>query len=180
MVLLPTTEDFGAASGLINFGNLENIYHSIIDETFVGLGGSRGPAVIHLPPIKEQDTQTQGGPQAQQYNPFFGRSAQPSSRTRNTGVKITPRDIQFTVHARIGPHGGDDLQGIGDLKDNEIAFTFPIEALDHVKDALSISFEGRRYEVDETRPIGFTVRRYLIVKCTEINEQDTDTTGTNG
>lgn len=180
MVSLPTTENFAASSGLINFGNMEDIYHSIIDETFVGFGGSRGSAVVHLPPIKEQDAQTQGGPQATQYNSFFGQAPMPSPRTRNTGVKITPRDIPFTVHSRIGPHGGDDLEGIGDLKDNEAAFTFPIEALKHVQDSLSISYEGRRYKVDETRPIGFTVRRYLIVKCTEINEADTDTTGTNG
>lgn len=180
MVILSTTENFAASSGLINFANMENIYHSIIDETFVGLGGDRGQAVIHLPPIKTEDPQTQGGPQASQFNPFFGRAGIPSNRTRNTGTRITHRDIPFTVHARIGPKGPDDLLGIGDLKDNEISFTFPIEALDYVNNALSISFEGRRYKVDEHRPIGFTVRRYLIVKCTEINEADTDTTGVNG
>jgi hypothetical protein len=180
MILLPTTEDFSASSGLIDFGALENIYHSVMDETFVGLGGNRGRAIIHLPPIKTQNLTTQSGPQSQQYNPFFGRSSIPSPTTRNTGVEVTPRDIEFTVHSRIGPHGGDDLQGIGDLKDNEIALTFQIEALQYVEDALSISFEGRRYQVDETRPIGFTVRRYLIVKCTEINEIDNSTGENHG
>jgi len=32
----------------------------------------------------------------------------------------------------------------------------------------------------ETRPIGFSVRRYVIVILDEINELDVDQTGTNG
>lgn len=180
MTLIPTTENFAASSGLINFGHLENIYHSIIDETFQGFGGSRGKAIVHLPPSVVEDTQTQSGPQATQYNPFFGRASMPSPHTRHAGTRVTPRDIEFTVHSRIGPMGDDDLMGIGDLKDNEASFTFPIEALSFIQDALSISYEGRRYQVDETRPIGLTVRRYVIVKCTEINEKDINTTGVNG
>ena len=48
--------------------------------------------------------------------------------------------------------------------------TLVIESLPHLKETLSISIEGRRYHITETRPIGFSTRRYIMVKLKEIQE----------
>ena len=113
MVLLPNNENFSAASGLINVGLLENIYHSVMDEAFIDLGRT---ITLHLKPIVEQDSNTQSRPASQQYNPYFQRVAGPNTNTRNTGTKITPRDVNYKAQIKVGPLSGlDDLMGIGTL-----------------------------------------------------------------
>ncbi|WP_337905344.1 hypothetical protein, partial [Mesomycoplasma ovipneumoniae] len=67
---------------------------------------------------------------------------------------------------------GDDYLGIGDLKANEAVVTLDIGALEHLGETLSISIEGRRYSITETRPIGFSSRRFILVKMSEIQELD--------
>jgi hypothetical protein len=170
MVLIPSNEDFSAASGIVNIGGLQSIYKSIIDETFVDMGRT---VVFHLEPKRSVNPNTTAQPQANSFNPFF--QAVPVART-NTGVhgvEFTPRDVQYTAHIRVGPlKGGDDQTGMGDLKANEAQLTLDIGALDHVKDALSVTVEGRRYRIDETRPVGLTKRDYMLVKLTEIQETD--------
>lgn len=180
MVLLPSNENFATASGIVNIPHLENIYESIMYGAFVGLGGDRGKAILHLQPVQQQDTSTQSAPQPQQYNPFFGRASQPNPVGKIPGTKITHRDVEYTVMSRIKNVPEEDTLGIGELKENQIALTFVIEALDHLGETLSLSFEGRRYEIDATRPFGFSKRRFVLVVCTEINEQDVNTEGTNG
>lgn len=168
MTLLPNNENFSAASGIINSGFLEAMYHSIIDETFLDLGRT---ITLHLPPAIEADTASQSLPQGQQYNSFFGRVPVPTSNTRGAGVKIESQEVQYKAHIKVGPlKAGDDLKGIGDLEDNEAAITVVIEALEHIKAAHKIDIEGRFYRVDKTRPIGFNQRRYMIVKLQEIQD----------
>jgi hypothetical protein len=168
MVLLPNNQDLTASSGIINMPFLESIYHSVMDETFLDLGRS---VILHLQPEIEQDPITQAQPAPQQYNPFFGRTPVPNINTRNPGVKITPRDVHYDAHIVVGPlKAEEDTQGIGDLLDNEARITLVIEALPHLQETLSISIEGRRYSLEETRPIGFSTRRYVICKLKEIQE----------
>jgi len=173
MVLLPNNQDLTASSGIINMPFLEDVYHSIIDETFMDLGRT---VVLHLDPTIEQDVVTQSQQAPQQYNPFFKRAPVPNVNTRNPGVKITHRDVQYDAHIRVGPVTGEDTDGIGDLLDNEAMITLVIEALPHIQQTLSISIEGRRYRIDETRPIGFTKRRYIMCKLKEIQETEPPTT----
>jgi len=171
MVLENSLQDFSAGSGLIDMPFLESLYHSVIDETFMDIGRN---ITLHLPPIVEQDAPTQGQPQSAQYNSYFGRTPAPRTNTRGTGTKITPRDVIYKAQIKVGPmKEGDDTTGMGDLKANQAMITIAIEGLGHVKDAISISIEGRRYTVDETRPIGFSQRRYVMCLLTEINEADT-------
>lgn len=175
MVLLSNNQDLTAASGILNIPFLESIYHSVIDETFATLAGDR-IVTLHLNPEIQQDVVTQSQPAPQQFNPFFGRTPVPNTNTRNPGVKITHRDVQYNAHIKIGPlRDGDDNMGIGDLKANQAAITLVIEALPHLQEALSVSIEGRRYTIDETRPIGFSRRRYVIAILTEINESEPPT-----
>lgn len=171
MVLLPSPESFSSASGIVNMPLLNAYYRSFIDESFLDMGRL---ITLHLPPIKQQDPTTQSQTQPSQYNPYFGRVQAPKTNRRNTGVTITHRDVQYTAHIVVGPVRGDDTKGIGDLADNQVAVTLAIAALDHVKQALSMSIEGRRYQIDETRPIGLTQRDYLIVIGTEIDEASID------
>ena len=174
MVLIPNNQDLSAGSGVINVPFLEAIYHSFMDDAMQGLGGNRGQVIMHLPPIKEQDVPTQSQQAAQQYNPFFSRVPVPTTNTRNTGVKVTPRDVQYTAQIVVGPiKNENDLTGMGELNQNEARITVVIEALEHVNQALSFSIEGRRYTKDgDPRPIGFSVRRYLIVKLRAIQEAE--------
>lgn len=170
MIQLTSNEDFTASSGIINMPALEAVYHSVMDEAFVDLGRT---ITLHLNPVIEQDTTTQGLAPPQQYNPFFGGVPVPKSNTKGKGVKVTPRDVNYTAQIKVGPlKEGKDMTGMGDLKANEAMITLVIEALPHLQDTLSISVEGRRYSIIETRPIGFTKRRYIMVKLEEINEKD--------
>lgn len=173
MTLLPNNQDLMAGSGIINMPFLENIYHSIMDEALQDLGGNRGQVIFHLPPEIQQDTTTQSQAAPQQYNPFFGRVPVPRTNTRNPGVRVSYRDVAYTAHIRIGPIKADnDSEGIGDLADTEAMITVVIEALPHVEEALSCSIEGRKYSIENTRPGGFTKRRYLLVKLKEIPETE--------
>lgn len=177
MVIINNNQDLTAGSGVINMGFLESIYHSIMDEALEDLGGQRGQIIFHLKPLIQQDNVTQAQPAAQQYNPFFGRTPVPSQTTRHTGTKVTPRDVSYTGHIVVGPRIPltNDLSGIGHLNNNEAMVTVVIEALQHVQEAISVSIEGRRYSVNNTRPIGFTKRRYLMIKLTEIQETEIQT-----
>lgn len=171
MIFVNNNQNLSAASGIINMPFLEGLYHSFMSEALLDLGRQ---VVFHLRPLIEQDnTNTQNLPQAQQYNPYFGRVVAPNSNTRNSGTKNTPRDVAYSAHIKVGPtRSGDDTTGMGDLKANECTVTVVIEALEHVLEALSVSIEGRRYSIVETRPIGFTRRRYLMVKLQEIQEME--------
>jgi hypothetical protein len=170
MVQITPNQDFSTASGILNSPFMEAVYHSFMSEAFVDLGRS---VTFHLPPIKEQDVQTQSQAAPQQYNPFFSRVPVPATNTRNTGYKVTPRDVTYKAQIVIGPLSNDKrLQGMGWLNENEAMITVVIEALEHVVAALAVSIEGRRYTVVETRPIGFSVRRYLMVKLRAIQETE--------
>jgi hypothetical protein len=174
MIFIPNNQDLSASSGILNIPFLEAIYHSVMDDALMGLGGNRGQVIFHLNPIVQQDNATQARPAPQQYNPFFGRAPVPNQPTRNPGTKLTPRDVEYTAHIVVGPHipGANDLGGIGHLNNNEAMITVVIEALQHVQEAIAVSIEGRRYAVDNTRPIGFSKRRYLMVKLSEIQETE--------
>ena len=173
MVLITSNQDLTAASGLINIGFMEAIYHSFMDEAMVDLGRD---VTFHLPPIVEQDTPTQTQAAPQQYNPFFQRVPVPAANTRNSGTKVTPRDVVYKAHIVVGPLSparfakDARLTGMGWLNENEAMLTLVIESLEHVLRALSLSIEGRRYTVVETKPIGFSTRKYLMVKVRAIQE----------
>lgn len=173
MIFLPNREDFSQASGLFDVAGLESIYETFIDTAFVTLGRI---VTLHLEPLVQQDITTQSQGAAQQYNPFFGGVPVPKTNTRRTGTKVTHRDVNYSAQIKIGPmKSDDDTQGIGDLLANEAMLTLAIEALPDLKHTRVVSVEGRRYSITETRPFGFSVRKYILVKLKEINEEDTNT-----
>lgn len=170
MVLIPNNQDLSAASGLINLAFMESVYHSFMSDAMVSLGRV---VTFHLPPMIQQDTTTQSSPAAQQYNPFFSRVPVPANTTRSAGVRVTPRDVQYKAQIVVGPIKDDSMTGIGRLNVDEAMITVVVEALEHVNEALSVSIEGRRYaRVGDPRPIGFSKRRYLMVKLREIQETE--------
>jgi hypothetical protein len=170
MVNLPPNQDLTAGSGIIIMGFLESIYHSFMDEAMVDLGRN---VIFHLKPIIEQDVTTQSQAAPQQLNPFFGRVPVPNTTTRNSGTKNTPRDVTYKAQIVVGPLKDNlRLNGMGWLAHNEAMVTVVVEALEHVTNAIAVSIEGRRYTVVETRPIGFSTRRYLMVKLREIQEKE--------
>lgn len=167
MIFLTPNQDLTAGSGIINTSFLENIYHSFMDDAMISLGRI---ITVHLLPQQEEDVTTQSQHQAQQYNPFFSRTPVPQTNTRNTGTKVVHRDVQYKAQIKIGPLNNDSIHGIGNLAENEAMITVVAEALPHILECKSISIEGRRYSIIETRPIGFSTRRYLMVKLRAIQE----------
>ena len=174
MVLLPNNQNLLAASGLVNMPFLEAIYHSMMDEMMGDMGRI---VTFHLPPLVQQDNVTQGKAAPQQYNPFFNRVPVPNTNTRNPGTKITHRDVQYNAQIVFGPLAApkDDKTGMGDLATDEARITVVIEALPHVQEAYGVSIEGRRFRIDQTRPIGLSTRRYLMVKLKEVQELEPPT-----
>lgn len=141
-----------------------------MSEAMVDLGRT---VTFHLQPTKQQDVVTQSKPAPQQYNPFFQRVPVPATNTRNTGTKNTPRDVQYKAQIVFGPIDKDlQLTGMGKLEEDEAMITVVIEALEHVNEAIAVSIEGRRFTVMGTKPTGFSVRRYLLVKLKTIQEQE--------
>lgn len=178
MVQLPSPEDFSASDNVIDFAGLDDIYHSIMDETLMSMAR---PITLHLQPQKVQDVATESQAQPSRYNPYFGRVQFPKTPTRNTGVNITPRDIVFQAHIVIGPKDGNDKTGMGHLKANECQITVDISALSYLAETISISIEGRRYVINaDPRPHGFISRRYIIVKLEEINDPTNKVNETDG
>jgi hypothetical protein len=174
MIYLSNNQDLSAASGIVNMPFLEHIYHSMMDEMMQDMGRT---VVFHLKPQIQQDANTQSQPQAQQYNPFFGRTPVPKTNTRNPGTKITHRDVEYKAQIVLGPlRAGEDTEGVGPLLEDEGVITVVIEALPHVTEAISVSIEGRRYSIEQTRPVGLSKRRYLMVKIKEIQELEPPTT----
>lgn len=170
MVTIANNQDLTAGSGLINISFLENIYHSFMDEAMLDLGRT---VIFHLPPTRQQDVTTQSQPAAQQFNPFFSRVPVPATNTRNSGTRNIPRDVEYKAQIVIGPLANDKrLTGMGWLDDDQAMITVVAEALEHVQTAIAVSIEGRRYTVVESRPIGFSSRRYLMVKLRTIQEQE--------
>jgi hypothetical protein len=173
MVLLTSNQDLSQASGIIDFGFFESMYECMMDEAMLGLGRI---VTFHLEPEIRQDVTTQSQPAPQQYNPFFNRTPVPSTNTRNTGARVEPRDVEYSAHIRLGPLSADeDNTGMGELTDTQAIITVVIEALEHVEKALSVSVEGRRYSIDRNRPIGFSKRKYLMLKLEQIQEREPKT-----
>ena len=168
MVLLPNNQDLSAASGLVDMPFLESLYHCVMDEMMADMGRI---VTFHLPPEIQQDVNTQSQPAPQQYNPFFQRVPVPVTNTRGTGTRITHRDVQYNAQIRLGPLKADEgIDGIGSLNDDEAVITVVIEALGHVQEAFGVSIEGRRYSIEQTRPVGLSQRRYILVKLREVQE----------
>ena len=173
MTLLPNNQDLTAGSGIINMPFLESVYHSVMDEAMGDMGRI---VTFHLPPEIQQDVATQSQAAPQQYNPFFGRATVPQKNTRNPGTRISYRDVQYNAQIKLGPlKAENDLHGIGELADDEAVITVVIEALEHVQAALSVSIEGRRYAIKQTRPVGLSTRRYILVKLQEVQELEPGT-----
>jgi len=169
MVLLPNNQNLTASSGLVNMPFLEAVYHSAMDEMMGDMGRI---VTFHLPPIIQQDNVTQGKPAPQQYNPFFSRVPVPNTNTRNAGTRVTHRDVQYNAQIVFGPLAApkEDRSGMGELALDEARITVVIEALPHVQEAYGVSIEGRRFRIEQTRPIGLSTRRYLMIKLKEVQE----------
>lgn len=170
MVTLANNQDLSQASGIIDFGFLEGMYECMMDEAMLGLGRV---VTFHLEPEIRQDTNTQSQPAPQQYNPFFGRTPVPATNTRNSGARVEPRDVNYLAHIRVGPLADDtNTTGMGHLSDTQAVITVVIEALEHAQEAISVSIEGRRYKIDRSRPIGFSQRKYIMLKLEELQEKE--------
>lgn len=163
--------DDGSFSDIQN--EFENCYHSIFDSSFAALGRN---IVLHLTPEKSLDASgLQASTPAVHYNPFDRRGGRsvPSqiSTTRTPAVKLVHRDVTYAAHIKHGPKDADDNSGV-ELLEDEAMTTLLIEAEPHVNQCQSATIDGRRYNVESVRQIGFRDRRYIIVKWKAINEKE--------
>jgi hypothetical protein len=151
----------------------ENCYDSFMDSSFAALGRT---ITLHLAPEKTIDTSgIQAAPTALHYSPFGGRAPRraPStiSTVRQTAVTLVHRDVEYTAHIKHGPKDEDDTGGVS-LETNEVLTTTLMESLPHINEARTATIDGRRYEKESTRKIGFQDVRYVMTKWKEINEQE--------
>lgn len=162
--------DDGSFSEIQN--EFEECYNSIFDSSFAALGRN---IVLHLTPEKTNDTDgIQASTPALHYSPFSGRAPRraPSniSTVRQTGVRLVHRDVTYSAHIKHGPKDADDNGGVS-LERNEVMTTTVIESQPHVDEALTATIDGKRYQKEWSRPIGFRDLRYVITKWSEVNEK---------
>lgn len=163
-----TPSDDGSFSEIQN--EFENCYNNLMDSSFAALGRV---ITLHLEPVKTADTDgVEASTPAVRYNPFQRRGGRqvPSqiSTTRMPAIKITYRDVEYVAHIKHGPKD-IDKDGVA-LRDNEVQTTTLIESKLHINGTLTATIDGRRYNLDSTRPIGFRDISYLISKWTRISE----------
>ena len=161
--------DDGSFSDIQN--EFENCYHAIFDSSFTALGRV---IVLHLTPEKSIDVSgLQASTPAVHYNPFTRGTSRsvPSqiSTTRSKGVELVHRDVSYSAHIKHGPKDADDNGGVALLR-GEVMTTTLVETKPHIDSALSATIDGRRYQLEWSRPIGFRDVRYLISKWSSINE----------
>ncbi len=130
--------------------------------------------MLHLQPTKTEDTDgVQASTPAVRYNPFQRRGGRqvptPISTTRTPAVKITHRDVEYIAHIKHGPKDADDKGGVT-LLENQVQTTTLIESKLHINGTITATIDGRRYNLESARPIGFRDIRYLISKWTAVNE----------
>jgi len=151
----------------------EDCYHSLMDSSFFALGRT---ITLHLTPEKTIDVSgIEASTPAVRYNPFMRRGGRqvPStiSTVRTTAVQLVHRDVPYIAHIKHGPKDADDKSGI-ELLDGETMTTTLIESSNHINAAISATIDGRRFNLQWTRPIGFRDIRYLISKWQRINEAE--------
>ena len=142
-----------------------------MDSSYFALGRT---ITLHLTPEKTADTDgTQASTPAVHYNSFQRRAGRqvPSriSSTRMPAVKITHRDVEYQAHIKHGPKDADDRGGV-ELLNDEVQTTTLLESQKHITGAISATIDGRRFNLEWSRPIGFQSARYLISKWRAINE----------
>lgn len=152
---------------------MENCYHSITDSSFFALGRT---IVLHLTPEKIIDTSgVEASTPAVRYNPFQRRGGRqvPStiSTTRMPAVQLVHRDVEYIAHIKHGPKHFDDRGGVELLADECQTKTL-IESSKHINGAITATIDGRRFNLQWTRPIGLRDVRYLIAKWKRVNEQE--------
>ncbi len=150
----------------------ENCYASLMDSSFFALGRT---IVLHLEPERTIDASgVEASTIAVHYNPFMGRGGRqvPStiSTTRMPAVTLVHRDVEYIAHIKHGPKDADD-QGV-ELLDDEVMITTLIASRAHISAAISATIDGRRFNLESTRPIGFRDIRYLMSKWRRVNERE--------
>lgn len=169
MVLIATDQDLSQSSGIINFPRLNEIYEAFIDMSLVGMGQT---ITLHLPPSIKENINTQVSPfQGQQYSPFFGGAARYPDITKRSAVEVTPRDLPYTAHVKIGPMELDDKMGIGRLEANEAMTTTSRESEVYLRQCYAATINGRKYTLKEgLRPVGLIDKKYIMAVWVEMNE----------
>lgn len=161
--------DDGSFSEIQN--GFEECYASFMDSSFSALGRQ---ITLHLTPEKIIDTSgLQASTPAVQYNPFMRRAGRqiPSqiSTTRIPAVRLVHRNVVYDAHIKHGPKDVDDNGGV-ELLEGEVMTTTIIASRQHISESQSATIDGRRYQLQWTRPIGFQNIRYVITKWSAINE----------
>lgn len=168
--------DDGSFSQIQN--EFENCYQGIFDSSFAALGRN---IVLHLTPEKQVDVSgLQASTPAVHYNPFDRRGGRdvPSqiSTTRTPAVQLVHRDVTYIAHIKHGPRDEDETNGVR-LERDEAMTTTVLASLPHILQCQTATIDGRRYEKDSTRQIGFRDARYILTKWKIVNEREATNNG---
>lgn len=169
---LADNQDLTQAAGISSttYNSFNVIYEAYIDDTFVGIGRE---IMLHLPPSVSEDKSSNVKDSPAGYNAFFRGSLRPTAGGKNRGVIVEARDIPYTVHIRHGPQPANDHMGVGKLSSEEVQTTTVYASLGDIKDCISVTIDGKRYERDkDQRPIGFSNLKYIIMVWHRISEKE--------
>jgi len=143
------------------FPDYEALYEEVIDSSFTNLGRT---VTFHLQPILSSPSGTpQPTHQAYKINPFTREGFRPAPVERQPAVHKEQRIVQYTAHVRHGPADIDQGTPLGRLADNEVQLTTVSGSEEHLRDAIAMTIDGRRFKLRAgPRPIGLGSVKYLI------------------
>jgi hypothetical protein len=144
-----------------------------MDSSFAALAR---PLILHLQPEKTIDVSgVEASTNALHYNPFMRRGGRqvPSTitTTRMPAVQQVHRDVEYAAHIKHGPKNAKDNGGV-ELLEGETMTKTVLASSKHLNGAISATIDGRRFNLEWTRPIGFRDLRYIIAKWSRINEAE--------
>jgi len=144
-----------------DFPDYESLYETVIDASLSSLGRT---VTIHLQPILSAPSGTAApSHQAYRYDPFIKQGFRPAPVERQPNIHKEPRIVQYTAHIKHGPADIDEGTPLGRLSENEVQITTVAGSEAHIRDAVAITIDGRRYKLRAgPRPIGLGEVKYMI------------------
>lgn len=161
MVINETPNEDLSQAGGIDLTGLDAIYEAVMDQSL-----TTGPArtvTLHLQPVLSASSGAAVTHRAFEYDPIMKTGFRIGPTERAPGVHKEYRQVQYKAHIKHGPTDLNSDDPLGRVADNEIQITTVIGSEKHIRDALELEVDGRKYKLSRgPRPIGWQAAKYLI------------------
>lgn len=154
-------EDLSEASPAVDLTGLDAIYQAVMDQSL-----ATGPArtvILHLQPVLSAPSGAAVTHRAFEYDPIMGGGFRTAPTERAPAVHKEHRQVSYKAHIKHGPTDIDRDGPLGRVADNEVQITTVISSEKHIRDAIELEIDGRKYKLSRgPRPIGWRSAQYLI------------------